>query len=153
MPALRGGPQTIIEARAMTDDALELLLDLKHDLGKYLLLPLALLPKNAADGAVRAALTRALLQTRTRRVPADQNDGNVSKHIGAAELWRDAASELQHAGCAREALARIDAAVQRALAWQHALAREGALDRSAIERDLGAVQSAIAELIDEARES
>jgi hypothetical protein len=135
----------------MTDDALELLLDLKHDLGKYLLLPLALLPKNADDAALRDALMRALLQTRTRRVPADPNGGNGGKHVSAEELWRDAAAELQRSGCAREALARIDAAVQRALAWQHALARQGALDRSAIERDLGAVQSAIAELIDEAR--
>jgi hypothetical protein len=136
----------------MTDDAtLELLLDLKHDLGKYMLLPLSLLPRDADDAAVRDALTRALLQTRTRRVPADQNGGNSAKHSSAAELWRVAAAELQQTGCARESIARIDAAVQRALAWQHALAREGALDRRAIERDLGAVQSTIAELIDEAR--
>jgi hypothetical protein len=132
----------------MTDDTLELLLDLKHDLGKYLLLPIALLPKNAGDAAVRDALTRALLQTRTRRVPADPS---ATPHVGAAELWRSAQAELERSGCAREGLLRIDAAVQRALSWQDALASEAALDRSAVERDLGAVQRVIAELIDEAR--
>ena len=135
----------------MTDDAtLELLLDLKHDLGKYLLLPLALLPKDADDSAVRAALRRALLQTRTRRA-GGPNGTDGSRHLSAAEIWRDAAAELERAGCARDALAPIEPAVEHALWGPRALDDEAALERMAIERDLGAVQAAIAALIDAAR--
>lgn len=131
----------------MTSEAtLELLLDLKHDLGKYLLLPLSLLPRAADDAALRDALERALLRTRTRKVAGQE------QVQGAREIWQAFAVELAGSGLPRAQLTGVDAAVERALQWERALqARDAVLERAAIERDLGAVQSAIAQLIDEVR--
>jgi len=47
------------------DDRLDLLLDLKHDLGKYLCLPLSMLAQDATEAEVRASLSRALFETRS----------------------------------------------------------------------------------------
>lgn len=130
----------------MTAEAtLELLLDLKHDLGKYLLLPLALLPRSADDRAVREALERALLCTRTRRVAGGEEVES------ARAIWQRFASELADCEVASTRVAEVAAVVERALAWERVLLQPGALEREAIERDLGAVQSAIARLIDEVR--
>jgi len=132
----------------MTSDVtLELLLDLKHDLGKYMLLPLALLPKGADAAAVRDALERALLRTRTRRAVA----GAAAEAQSAREIWHGSAAELVQSGLPRAALADVEQAVERALDWEPALRGDRALERAAIERDLGAVQTAIARLIEEVR--
>jgi hypothetical protein len=123
------------------DATLDLLLDLKHDLGKYLVLPIALLPSDADASALRAALERALRQTRSSR--------GVTR--SAREIWQDFDAELSGAlspGCGLDDLRR---AIERALEWEHALAAHGTLDRAALERDFAAVQVAIAALIDEAR--
>jgi len=121
------------------DASLDLLLDLKHDLGKYLVLPLALLPKDAAPSAVREALSRALRETR-------KGPGGAQS---ARELWRGFESELTAAVADSPALAALRAAVDRALAWERALDGAEPLDRGAAERDLRAVQGAISALIDE----
>ena len=128
-----------------SEATLELLLDLKHDLGKYLLLPLALLPKGADDAAVRDALERALLRTRTRQVEGKE------QAQGAREIWQRFAAELSGSGLPPAALAELERTLERALQWEHALHAQAALERAAVERDLGAVQAAIARLIDEAR--
>ena len=121
------------------DASLDLLLDLKHDLGKYLVLPFALLPKDAAPPAVREALSRALRETR-------KGPGGAQS---ARELWRGFESELTAAVSESPAMGALRAAVDRALAWERALDGVGSLDRAAAERDLRAVQGAIAALIDE----
>ena len=46
------------------EELLDILLDLKHDLGKYLRLPLALLPADASPKEVREALKTGLFSTR-----------------------------------------------------------------------------------------
>lgn len=123
------------------DATLDLLLDLKHDLGKYLLLPIALLPREADGRALRAALERALRSTRSQ--------GGVTR--SAREIWLGFDAELAAALPAGGRLGELRAAVERALAWERALGEPGALDRAALERDFTAVQAAIAALIDEAR--
>jgi hypothetical protein len=114
-------------------------------LGKYLLLPLALLPKTADDGAVRDALARALLRTRTRRTA----DGERVQ--SAREIWQELSGAVAASGLSRPALANVEHAVEQALDWERALHAGGPLERAAIERDLGAVQTAIARLIEEVR--
>jgi hypothetical protein len=118
---------------------LEGLLDLKHDLGKYLVLPLSLLPKGATDMELRAALASALRATRKDR----------SGVHGARSLWQRFEAELPAALANARALPPLRAAVERALGWEHALDAAAPLERAAVERDLRAVQAAIAALIDE----
>lgn len=124
------------------DASLDLLLDLKHDLGKYLVLPFALLPKEAAQAAVREALARALRET--RRGPRGVQS--------ARELWSGFQGELSSALPASDALRGLHTAIERALAWEGALDAPAPLDRAAVERDLRAVQEAITALIAEARD-
>jgi hypothetical protein len=123
------------------DATLDLLLDLKHDLGKYLVLPIALLPEGADAAELRSALERALRQTRSSR--------GVTR--SAREIWQSFDAELAEVLAPGSGLDDLRLAIERALEWEHALAVHDALDRSAIERDFAAVQSAIAVLIDEAR--
>ncbi len=124
------------------DASLDLLLDLKHDLGKYLVLPFALLPKDAAEPAVREALARALRQTRKGPRGAQ----------GARELWSRFERELTAALPDSHGMRAVRAAVDRALAWEAALDGSVAIDRAAAERDLRAVQSAIAAVIAEVQD-
>ena len=127
---------------AMKADAtLDLLLDLKHDLGKYLLLPIALLPSDADAAALHDALERALRKTRSTR--------GVTR--SAREIWQGFQAELADELAPGSGLDDLRVAVERALAWEHALAAHAAIDRGAVERDFAAVQTAIAVLIDEAR--
>ncbi len=85
-------------------DHQDLLADLAHDLGKYIRLPLAMLPLGADDDAVRAAAEDALL--RTRRGP--------SGITSAAEIWNEFLGELD----AEPAwLLPLREAVERALAY------------------------------------
>jgi hypothetical protein len=80
------------------DASLDLLLDLKHDLGKYLVLPFALLPKEAAPAAVHEALARALRET--RRGPR-----GVQTAVDRALAWEqalDAPAPLDRAAVERD---------------------------------------------------
>ncbi|MCA9539880.1 MAG: hypothetical protein KC620_13375 [Myxococcales bacterium] len=109
-------------------DALD---DLQHDLGKYIRLPLTMLPADADADAVRAAATTALLRTRRGA------DGPVS----AEQLWLRFCDEADGALDALQGWARLTAAVDRALAWRAAL--DGRLDRAVLTADLSAVGDAI----------
>jgi hypothetical protein len=131
------------------DATLDLLLDLKHDLGKYLLLPLTLLPRNADGPAVREALTRALLQTRTRSRAASGAGGEHPGYVSARELWAGFSAELARAGLGGARIVPLQQAVERALAWERVLAEQSSIERAAVERDFRAVQAAIAQLIAE----
>jgi len=116
---------------------IELLEDLRHDLGKHLVLPLRLLPADADDAAVRAAARTALL--RTRRGPDGATD--------AEALWAGLRRELVDAlGAPLTASgadwAALHAAVERALGWRARL-DDPTLDRAAITADLAAVAGAV----------
>jgi hypothetical protein len=126
-----------------TDDLLDVLSDLQHDLGKYLLMPVTMLPADASDAALREALRAALLET--RRGPAGVRS--------AATLWSTFQAE------AGEALARLPGrrllttAVDRALAWEGRLDGNSPLDRGAVTADLRAVTDAIRALMAQLQEA
>jgi hypothetical protein len=124
-----------------SDTTLELVLDLKHDLGKYMLLPLALLPKAADEAAVRAALARGLLRTRSRRTAAGEETQS------AREIWQASLPELRAGALPQAALAQLERAMERALSWERVLQDGVAFDRVAVEGDLLSVQRAFADLL------
>jgi hypothetical protein len=127
------------------------LLDLKHDLGKHLQLPLALLPKDADACAVQRAARDALL--RTRRGPSGERS--------AREIWTNFKVEIgddlgDHLGD-RRGLAALDVAVQNALAWELRLDQltqttSAQRARQAITADFARVAACIADLLREVTE-
>ncbi len=123
------------------DQLCDLLLDLQHDLGKYLRQPLAYLPAGAAPSDVRAAVHRALRET--RRGPGGVR---AAREIWAAFTGSCAADLRDLAGWTP-----LVQAVDRALAWEEAAGAAAQLDRAAVSADLGAVEPAIRALLDELR--
>jgi hypothetical protein len=119
------------------EDLLDLLSDLQHDLGKYVRLPLAMLPRDAGTAELRAALEEALL--RTRRSPSGVRS--------AEALWESFCAEAGERLSAFAAMPALAAAVERALGWRAALADDGPLDRAALEADLEGVGRAIRALL------
>lgn len=119
---------------------MERLFDLRHDLGKYLRLPLTMLPASATPAEVRAALEVALRRTRSV--------GGRAR--SAREIWQAFERELAPELGERPAFEAVTRAVEQALSWEPALdAADAPLDRAHIERDLRAVGDAIDALIDE----
>ena len=114
---------------------IDLLEDLEHDLGKYIRLPLAMLPRDASNADIRVAVERALLQTRRTHTSTQS----------ASEIWskfqRAAGPQLRD----RPGYRVLIEAIERALAWAVELDREPSapIDRPRLERDLGAVGQAI----------
>lgn len=136
-----------MHATAPTDDLLEALLDLKHDLGKHLLLPLALLPRSADARTVRQAALQALTRTRRGRC------GDCS----ARQLWARFLSETENARGPwnhNPAFEALDRAVQCALSWEERLATQDSgsasvcCPRTTITDDFRRVSETIAALID-----
>jgi hypothetical protein len=116
---------------------------LRHDLGKYLVLPVAMLPAEADPAALGRALDEAL--HRTRRSAAGTQD--------ARGLWQEFLADLDPALGGRAALARLTAAVERALGWAEALKDPAQpLERARILRELRAVGEAIDALAQELRD-
>ncbi len=113
------------------EDLLDALDELQHDLGKYLRLPLAMLPRDAGPELVREAAQTALLRTR-------RGAGGVTS---AEDIWRAFVDEV---GAALP-LNTLEPVVARALAWR---GRLDELDREALEADLGAVSGAIRALME-----
>jgi hypothetical protein len=119
---------------------LELLLTLQHDLGKYLRMPLSMLPKDASDDALRRALERALLRTRTGPTGVQ----------GAAQIFADFEAELGGRLDESAGLQALRGRLQAALRWRALLDEPSrALDRRSIMADLDAVKGAIDALIAE----
>ncbi len=127
------------------DDLVDALLDLQHDLGKYLNLPLAMLPTDATDDDVRQAAHEALF--RTRRGPDGR--GGPSQVTGAAEIWAAFLAEVGEALDERPVYGALRLAVDRAFAHGDALA---AADPAALRADLGAVSPAIRAVLREVRD-
>ncbi|MBW2277188.1 MAG: hypothetical protein JRF63_06830 [Deltaproteobacteria bacterium] len=122
------------------DDVLDALLDLKHDLGKYIRLPLAMLPAEAGDAEVREALGTALLKTR---------NGPNGVHT-AEDLWSGFTEEVGRAIAGYTSAPGLRETVERALAWRASLENDAdAIDRQQAETELGAVREAIQRLIEE----
>ncbi|MDH5674751.1 MAG: hypothetical protein OEZ06_21665 [Myxococcales bacterium] len=115
------------------DALMDRLLELEHDLGKYLLLPLSMLEPEADQAALREALSQALLCTRK----------SGSHAVPARQLWRDFEAEMAASDTTAARARELRPAVERALGWEAALGDQRALCREDIEADLGAVRAAI----------
>ena len=135
-------PRIRVASVEIEEPIADLLVDLEHDLGKYVRLPLAMLPSDASEADLLTALERALLQTRRTRTCTES----------AAEIWRRFQAKTHarlevHAG-----YHGLTEAVERALGWTAELTRKPSaapIDRPQLERDLGAVARAIRALIPE----
>lgn len=122
---------------AQLNELLDILVELQHDLGKYLRVPLGFLPAGASDAEVRGALRRALLQTRT-------SGGHT---VSARQLWERACEEGGTTLARAPGFAAVEQAVERALAWEAALQQEAPVDRQQAQADLSGVAEAIRNLV------
>lgn len=111
------------------DPVLEALSQLKHDLGKYMRMPVAFLAPDASKEDLKQALEMALFQTRS-----GAGGTQTAKEIWGAFVT-DYASALEgHLG-----FTELTSSVEEALAWEEALSDETVLDQAAITRDLSQV--------------
>ena len=83
----------------------ELLYDLKHDLGKYVQIPVAMLPDNAGKPEIKDALNRALYKTRIA-------GGKVQS---AEQIWQDYHNRLLKLWDDKSALSELETAVLQIL--------------------------------------
>ena len=107
----------------------ELLDDLRHDLAKYLRLPLRLLPRDADPDLVREAVERALLRTQQ----------STSGTRSAREIYAAHRAALAGASADPTRLRALDAAVNQALRWELVLVSGAPLDRARIDQDFDAL--------------
>lgn len=122
------------------DELLDALFDLQHDLGKYLLLPIAWLPADASHEEIREAALKALLKTR------EMPSGDRS----AEELWRAFLAEVGATLEGLDAWPQLVAAMDRARKWQETLETSDAPpDRAMITADYKLVAESIRTLIEE----
>jgi hypothetical protein len=122
------------------EDSMDLVLDLQHDLGKYIRMPLAYLPRDASPAEVHEALQTALLRTRRSAV------GSRS----ARTIWESFLHEIDGSVRAAEAFGPLADVVERALRWEAVATQAGAVvDRERAERELSAVLPAIRALAQE----
>ncbi len=131
----------------MLDDAIDIetlldeLYDLKHDLGKYIRLPIALLPSDAGQDDIREALETALLKTR-------KGPGGIRS---ARQIWLEFSNVWGGVLKDFRAFERLASAVSRAIDWEARLAGKDQtdLDREALSCDFDRVGQAIEEFIEE----
>ncbi len=119
--------------------ALEALDQLKHDLGKYIRMPVAFLAPDASKQDLKQALEMALLQTRS--------GGGAAQ--SAKEIWQDFVTENSSTLEGHIGFTELTSAVEDALAWEVALSDESRLDQAAITRDLGQISVLISSLMRE----
>ena len=107
------------------EEQLELLDDLLHDLGKYVALPINMLPKDAQIEDFRLALETAL--TRTRNSPTGV--------LSARQIWADFLADAGNVYESRSGWGRLRSAVDTAFAWQQQLGTdENTLNREQAQR-------------------
>lgn len=117
------------------EELLDSLSELKHDLGKYLFLPLGMLPRDADDSSVREAIRVALFETLK----------SADRCKSAAELWSEFLAEFQIIVEALEPFESLQNAVSDAFAWTTKLGAP--VDRARVESDFRAVGQAIGALL------
>jgi hypothetical protein len=124
-----------------TREALEeSLYDLKHDLGKYILLPVSMLPDDATREAVAAQTRRAILQT----VKGPRGE------LSAAALFEKFALEWKETLASFETYREVERSVAAATALLDELAQKGpVLTRARAAAVLGEVSCSIQRLMDE----
>ena len=126
------------------EELVDALYELKHDLGKYIRLPVAMLPKEAPLEDVIAAVTRGI--DRTRNGPRGVRS--------ARDIWRAFHAEWGDALGALEIYEALGVAVERAVGWSaQVAAADSEWRRADVERDLTAVGRGIEALLVEVERS
>jgi hypothetical protein len=120
-------------------EIVDAILDVKHDLGKYIRMPIAMLPADAPDAALEAALLQALQRTRT----------GPKGSRSARSIWNAFSAEVAKALEDEPAFAALGEVVARALSWEDRAAAGAPLDRGGVEADFAAVGERIQDLLDE----
>ena len=120
-------------------EIVDAILDVKHDLGKYIRMPIAMLPDDAPDGALKEAILQALQRTRT----------GPKGPRSARSIWEGFEAEVGGALRGEPGFAALAASVARALAWEERAAAAEPVERSRVTQDFAAVGARIQELLDE----
>ncbi len=122
------------------EELVDILTDLLHDLGKYIYMPLAMLPPDASDTEFMEALGKALYETR----------GTTTRTRSAREIWKMFLMDEDGRLEGRAGFAQLHETVGRALAWEDFL-RPGkpSIPRHRVEHDLAQISVAIRTLIKE----
>ncbi|MBR58740.1 MAG: hypothetical protein CMH54_12060 [Myxococcales bacterium] len=118
---------------------LDALLDLQHDLGKYLTLPIAWLPEDCPESELRQAVLKALQETRT----------GPSGNRSAQEIWSSFVTTHSTEAKAHAVFDRIQQAVEQALAWEGQINDNKPIQRTAVLQDFRAVAQVITTIIRE----
>ena len=122
------------------DDLIDALMDLKHDLGKYIRIPFSMLPQTASAREVESALETALRRTRS----------GPSGVRSAKEIWDVFAEEAGDALESKKEYGALARAVAKALSHEAALCGSVPMpDRETLEADMTDVGKCIQELVEE----
>ena len=125
------------------DDLLDALADLQHDLGKYIAMPVTMLPIDATNADLRAAIQGALFET--RRGPTGVRS--------ARSIWGGFVNEVEESLNDKAAWGSLVAAVTQAFSWEDRLVGNASIDRGAVTKDLLGVSHAIRELMKNVQEA
>ncbi|MFH1529911.1 MAG: hypothetical protein ABIK09_04145 [Pseudomonadota bacterium] len=125
------------------DDLLDALADLQHDLGKYIAMPVTMLPADATDADLREAVRSALGET--RRGPTGLRT--------AQSIWGGFLAEVGETLAGAPGWNPLVVAVAKALAWDDRLAWNAPLDRGAVTEDLRRVSERIRGLMEHLQEA
>ena len=122
------------------DDLIDALMDLKHDLGKYIRIPFSMLPRGASSREVEIALETALRRTRS----------GPSGVRSAKEIWDAFSMEASGALESKREYDALARAVTKALSHEAALCASVPMpDRETLEADMTDVGKCIQKLIEE----
>jgi len=127
----------------LAEDTLESLDDLLHDLGKYIALPITMLPPTAHHTELRDAVQSALLKTRTSPMGTQT----------AQAIWDTFCKEVGNQLTGFRGWHRLIEAVDTACAWAERINDTTlVIDRTQVTDDMRAVSAAIRALQDECNE-
>ena len=123
------------------DDFLDALYDLKHNLGKYIRLPVAMLEQNAKQDDLKDALCIALTKTREH--------SGVTR--GAREIWGEFVDEWRGFAHSTVGFFQLESCFERVMEWEKTLEADSlvTLEKGILDRDLSLVGEKIQSLIDE----
>lgn len=122
------------------DDLIDVLMDLKHDLGKYIRLPFSMLSQTASSEEVESALETALRRTRS----------GPSGVRTAKDIWDAFAGEVGDSLESKKEYGALARAVAKALSHEAALCGSVPMpDRETLEADMADVGKCIQELVEE----
>jgi hypothetical protein len=124
--------------QAKREELVDILVDLKHDLGKYLRLPLALLPLQADQQQLRLALQTALFATRKDR----------ESTRSARSIWDTFVAEVEPEWLLQDEAVHLRQCVEHALDWELRLQSNHEIERGLAQTDFDSVTNAIQHALD-----